>query len=71
MEPTPERIREAIEGHAGTSREVMPKLTAADLNPDRDYTIEELMELARKKTADKDATRTAAPKERNAPDMGL
>lgn len=51
VEPTPERIREALDDHAGISREVKPKLTAADLDPDRDYTVEELCDLAREKTA--------------------
>lgn len=50
-EPTPERIREALDEHAGVSREVKPKLTVSDLNPDRDYTIEELVDLAKQKTA--------------------
>ena len=59
-EPTPERIREALDDHAGISREVKPKLTASDLNPDRDYTIEELVDLAKKKAAERFADRPEA-----------
>ena len=71
VEPSPERIREAVEGRAGISREVKPKLTAADLDPNRDYTVEELMELAKRKAAERGACHAAAPKERKTPEMGL
>lgn len=51
LEPTPERIREALDDHAGIARELKPRLTSSDLNPDRDYTIEELVDLAKQKAA--------------------
>ena len=51
LEPTPERIREALDDHAGIAREMKPKLTVSDLDPDRDYTIEELVDLAKQKAA--------------------
>lgn len=68
VEPTPERIREALDDYAGISREVKPKLTVADLNPSRDYTIEELIELAKKKATEK-STHSTVPKELKSPDM--
>ena len=71
MEPTPERIREALDDYAGIAREVKPKLTAADLDPNRDYTIEELASLAKEKAAEKNAGHLAAVKERKPPEMGL
>lgn len=70
-ELTPERIREALDDHAGISREVKPKIYASDLNPDRDYTVDELMELARRKAAEREKAHLVATKERNAPEMGM
>ena len=69
VEPTSERIREALDEHAGISREVKPKLTVADLSPNRDYTIEELMDLAREKAAEKSMGRSEANKERKPCDL--
>lgn len=44
-----DRIYQAVEGHAGISREVQPKLRASDLDPERDYTAQEIMELMKAK----------------------
>ena len=71
VEPTPERIREALDEHAGIARELKPKLTVADLDPNRDYTIEELASLAREKAAEKNAGHLPADKERKPPELQL
>ena len=71
VEPTPERIREALDEHAGIARELKPKLTVADLDPNRDYTIEELASLAREKAAEKNAGHLPAGKDRKSPEPQL
>lgn len=47
--PTVESIRSAIFEHAGISRAVQPKLTISDLEPNRDYTADEIMGILNKK----------------------
>ena len=49
VEPGADLIHETIAEHAGVSRAVLPKLTVADLDPDRDYTAAEVMEIINKK----------------------
>lgn len=49
MEPDKASIHNAIEGHAGKSREVQPKISAADLEPGKDYTESELLDILKKK----------------------
>ena len=48
--PSEAHIDSVFRDIAGISREYMPKLTAADLEPGRDYTVDELMELVQSKT---------------------
>lgn len=45
-----ERIYAAVEDHAGLAREMKPKLRVEDLEPGRDYTAEELLDLIKEKT---------------------
>lgn len=71
VEPTPDRVREALDENAGVSREVKPKLSISDLTPDRDYTLEELAELARQKAAEKNPHRQHGPREHKPPELGL
>ena len=47
--PTPERIHEALKEHAGVAREALPKITTGDLEPGREYTASEVMEILNKK----------------------
>lgn len=49
MDPDKASIHNAIEGHAGKSREVQPKISAADLEPGKDYTESELLAILKKK----------------------
>lgn len=49
MEPDTESIHSAIEGHAGTARELQPKISVADLEPGKDYTESELLAILKKK----------------------
>lgn len=44
-----EDIRNAIFEHAGVARQLQPKLSAEDLEPGKDYTADELMDLLKKK----------------------
>ena len=46
---TTEDIRNAIVEHAGVARQLQPKLSAEDLEPGKEYTAEELMDLLSKK----------------------
>ncbi len=57
-----DRIFEAVAGRAGYSREVQPKLRAADLDPDRDYTADEIMEVMNKKPSLNDIIAKASAK---------
>lgn len=50
--PDVDRIHQALEEWAGVSREVQPRITAADLDPDRDYTEAEIVALVKKKGLD-------------------
>ena len=47
--PDGSKIREVMQEYAGISRELKPKLSVSDLEPDRDYTADELMALLSKK----------------------
>ena len=47
--PSEAHIHSVFQDIAGISRECMPKITAADLEPDREYTADELSELVREK----------------------
>lgn len=47
--PDTESIHSAIEERAGKSREVQPKISVADLEPDKDYTESELLAILKKK----------------------
>lgn len=49
MEPDKASIHSAIEEHAGKSREVQPKISVADLEPGKDYTESELLDILKKK----------------------
>lgn len=49
MEPDKASIHSAVEEHAGKSREVQPKISAADLEPGKDYTESELLAILKKK----------------------
>lgn len=49
MDPDKASIHNAIEGLAGKSREVQPKISAADLEPGKDYTESELLAILKKK----------------------
>lgn len=49
MEPDKASIHSAIEEHAGKSREVQPKISVADLEPGKDYTVSELLAILKKK----------------------
>lgn len=49
--PSEARIHEAFQEFAGISREAQPKLRAADLDPEKDYTVEEIMELMKAKAS--------------------
>lgn len=62
-EPTVEKIREAIFEHAGVSREVQPKLSITDLEPGKEYTADELMQLLNKKPSLQDMIRHANNKQ--------
>lgn len=62
-EPTVEKIREAIFEHAGVSREVQPKLSITDLEPGKEYTADELMQLLNKKPSLQDMIRQANNKQ--------
>lgn len=44
-----DRIYETIQTHAGISRTLQPKITAADLDPTRDYTADELLAIVGRK----------------------
>lgn len=44
-----DRIYDTIQSHAGIARALQPKITAADLDPKRDYTAEELLAIVGKK----------------------
>lgn len=57
--PSREDILETLHDHAGTSRAVKPKITNVDLNPDRDYTAEEVMELLNKQPSVMDLIKDA------------
>lgn len=47
--PAPSDILKEISQHAGISREAKPKLSVSDLEPDKDYTADELMGLLKGK----------------------
>ena len=49
MEPDTESIHGVIEAHAGTARELQPKISVADLEPGKDYTESELLAILKKK----------------------
>lgn len=49
MEPDKASIHSAIEEHAGTARELQPKISVADLEPGKDYTESELLAILKKK----------------------
>ena len=61
-EPDNHRIYEAIYEYAGVSREVKPKITASDLEENRDYTAEEIMEIIHHKPSLQDMIADAAAK---------
>lgn len=63
LEPDTDRIHEVIQNHAGVSREVQPKLSAKDLDPERDYTAEEIMDLFKKKPSLADQISGAAARQ--------
>lgn len=46
---TSESIREAIFEHAGVARSLQPKISVMDLDPEREYTAEEIHEIFNKK----------------------
>jgi len=48
-EPTTDLIRETIFDHAGIARDLLPKITVSDLEPNRDYTAAELMGILSQK----------------------
>jgi len=48
-EITPEDIHSAILDEVGPSREVEPKISVLDLDPDKDYTAAEVMDIFKKK----------------------
>lgn len=56
---------EVIAHFAGYSRELQPKVTAKDLEPGRDYTADEIMEVFNKKPSLKDMIAQAAAKKGN------
>lgn len=49
MEITTEDIHSAILDEVGPSREVEPKISVSDLDPDKDYTAAEVMDIFKKK----------------------
>lgn len=71
--PSAKSIHEAITGVAGESREVQMKLTVADLDPSRDYTAKELMDIFHKKASLDDviASAESTPRESELGDQSL
>lgn len=47
--PESKDILDALNEHAGIARAVKPKITVSDLNADRDYTAEEVLEILHKR----------------------
>lgn len=57
---TNESIQDAVFAHAGLSRDIQPKITVADIDPNRDYTREEIIDILNKKPSLADIIASAA-----------
>ena len=68
MEPDKASIHSAIEGHAGKSRAVQPKISVADLEPGKDYTESELLAILKKKPSLSDQIAGANARQANQAD---
>lgn len=68
--PDRKEIFSAIFEQAGISRVVQPKLTARDLQPDRDYTADELMSMIQKKKSTLDQIIAGAAAKSDAKESG-